>query len=293
MSHVPESPSAAPEPADRVDALSADVTAIKEQLSDVLTALKAPGQPTAAIAETDPAAAGRISTAVEAYKVGTLQFTLPPPSANTVAEVLSTRQAYGETGKLNLFEKPRHLAPYPSTRFIPEPEGLFNRIKSADTRDGWESEVLWNIGHNQENALAACHKVAEALAAGDASAATDAFSIVHHFTQSTYERVTERVDFFTDALDSGKSEAILLQKYLREDDHPYTSALYRNTKKKFAELRSQAYAKEFNKQNAQGSRKGGNNFNNNNNNNNNNNFNNHNKGKKHNGGGAPANANKN
>ena len=49
-------------------------------------------------------------------------------------------------------------------------------------------------------------------------------------------------------MESGKSEAVLLQKYLWEQDQPYVSQLYRDTKEKFAELRSQAYAKEFNKQ---------------------------------------------
>ena len=58
----------------------------------------------------------------------------------------------------------------------------------------------------------------------------------------------ERVDFFSDSVESGKSQAVLLQKYLREQDQPYGSQLYRDTKENFAELCSQAYAKEFNKQ---------------------------------------------
>ena len=140
------------------------------------------------------------------------------------------------------------MAPFPSKRFIPEPEKPFGRIKEADTRDVWEAEVLWNIGYNTENALAASHKVAEALSARNIQAATEAFSVLHHYLQASYERVQERVDFFSDSVEFGKSEAVLLQKYLREQDQPYVSQLYRYTKEKFAELCSQAYAKEFNKQ---------------------------------------------
>lgn len=257
----------------RVTELTNDVTLIKTQLADILEALKSnqpaapPSHPPSAAT---PDAADIPSSSAEVYKVGTLQFSLPPPSTTAVAEVLTTRHAYGETGKLNLFIKPPTLPPYPSSRFIPTPDGLFGRIKTSDNRDSWEAEILWNIGHNQECALAASHKVAEALAAGDIAAATDAFAVVHHYTNASYSRVQERVDFFADALESGKSEAILLQKYLREDDQPYTSALYRNTKSEFAKLRAQAYAKEFNKQAASQVGRKGNNTNNTNNYNNNN-----------------------
>lgn len=254
---MPETASSSSATDNRVDELQNDVTAIKSQLAAVLDQLKTNASPPAAAVP--PVTADQPAESPAVYRVGTLQFSLPPPSNSTVADVLSTRHAYGETGKLNQFPKPPTLPPYPSTRFIPAPEGLFGRIKTSDTRDSWEAEVLWNIGHNQENALAASHKVAEALAAGDITAATDAFAVVHHFTTASYSRVQERIDFFADALESGKSEAILLQKYLREDDQPYSSDLYRKTKSEFAKLRAQAYAKEFNKQSAaQVGRKGSN-----------------------------------
>ena len=130
-----------------------------------------------------------LPTAHSVYADRRLQFTLPAPSAQGIADIVATRQLYGETGKLNLFQRPTNLAPFPSKRFIPEPEKLFGRTKEADTRDGWEAEVLWNIGYNTENALAASHKVAEALSAGNTQAATEAFSVLHHYLQASYERV--------------------------------------------------------------------------------------------------------
>lgn len=155
--------------------------------------------------------------------------------------------------KLNLVYKPSHLAPFPSQRLILESERLFGRIKNADAQDGLEAGLLWNIGYNAETALSAPHKVTEALAAGHTSDATDAFSVLYHYLQASYERVQERINFFADSVESGKSEAVLLQKYLREQDQPYASKLYRDTKEKFSELRSHAYAKEFNKQAARNS----------------------------------------
>lgn len=65
-------------------------------------------------------------------------------------------------------------------------------------------------------------------------------------------RVLQRVDFSIDSSESGKSKAILLQKFLREDDFPYASDLYRSTKQKFSELLSHAHAKEFNDKKAAG-----------------------------------------
>ena len=56
-------------------------------------------------------------------------------------------------------------------------------------------------------------------------------------------------------MESGKSEAILLQRYLREDDHPYASELYRKTKKDFAEIRAKALAKSLNEQKSRGKSK--------------------------------------
>ena len=123
----------------------------------------------------------QLPTAHSVYADRRLQFPLHAPSAQGIANTVATRQLYGETGKLNLFQRPTNLAPFPSKRFIPEPEKLFGRIKEADTRDGWEAEVLWNIVYNTENALAASHKVAEALSAGNTQAATEAFSVLHHY----------------------------------------------------------------------------------------------------------------
>lgn len=51
--------------------------------------------------------------------------------------------------------------------------------------------------------------------------------------QASYERVQERVDVFAGAIMSRKSEAILLQKYLREEDQSFASTLYHSTKDEF------------------------------------------------------------
>ena len=181
----------------------------------------------------------------EAYRVGILQFSLPTPTTRSISKVLETRLAYGDTGKLNQFGKPKHIVPFPAKRFIPEPAGLFGRIKESDTRDCHEAEVLWNIGHDAEVATAAFHQVAEALTEKNWTALTEALSVAYHFHKSAYERVQERVDFFADSLESGKSEAILLQKYLREDDRSYSSALYRDARKHLGSLRDKAFAKEL------------------------------------------------
>ena len=240
----------------KVRNLESEVTGIKGQLSEVLSLLKTSRVEPASI-PADPAVADVVDDQPKvpesrqppaspgAYAVGTLQFTLPAPSANTVAKALAIRQAYGDTGKLNLFEKPKTVAPYPAKRFIPEPAGLFGRIKNADARDGFEAEVLWNLGHDSEVATAAFHQVAQAIADKDWDAVTEAVALAYQFHKAGYERVKERVDFFADSLESGKAEAILLQKYLREDDQNYTSALYRDTRKQLNSLRDKAFAKEL------------------------------------------------
>lgn len=107
---------------------------------------------------------------------------------------------------------------------------------------------MWNDGHNTQKVLSISQKLAGSLTNKGLSAATEAFSLFNHYLSTTCERVNERVDFFADALQSGKTEAILLLKYLPEEDQLYKSSLYRNINTKFAELRSQAYAKESNKQ---------------------------------------------
>lgn len=53
-----------------------------------------------------------------------------------------------------------------------------------------------------------------------------------------------------DSLQSGEYESILLQGFFYEEDFPFLSEVYPSTKLKFAGLRSQAYAKEFYKQQA-------------------------------------------
>lgn len=82
-------------------------------------------------------------------------------------------------------------------------------------RPAYEAEALWNVGKNYESALASVHRVTEALAAKDFQAATEALAYLHQFLEATYSRVLELVDFFTDSVESSKSEAILLQKELR------------------------------------------------------------------------------
>lgn len=94
--------------------------------------------------------------------------------------------------------------------------------------------MLWNIGRNQAIALAGYHKVAQVLASDNISEAIKAFAVIHHYLQATYEWVQERVNFFANAVASRKSEVLLLQKYLRDEDHTFSSSLYRTTKKKLA-----------------------------------------------------------
>ena len=251
------------------------VTSLESQVSQILSRLQnrpAGRAPTVTTAEDSAAsrappvaeqpdtraptagpAPSQLTSAHSVYADPGLQVTLPVLSAQGIADTVATQQLYGETGKLNLFQIPTHLAPFSSKRFIPESEKLFGRIRDADPRDGWEAKVLWNFGYDTEHALAASHKVAEALSSGNRQAATEAFSVLHHYLQASYERVQERLDFFSDSVESGKSEAVLPQKYLREQDQPYVSQLCRDTKQKFAQLRSQAYAKDFNKQAARNS----------------------------------------
>ena len=96
--------------------------------------------------------------------------------------------------------------------FVPEDLGLYAKIKASDARDGHEAEILWNAGFNIEMALAAMHKVTEAVAEGHLARVTDFESVLNHFLQHSYLRLQERRDFFADAVENGKNEAILLQK---------------------------------------------------------------------------------
>jgi len=140
--------------ANRVEALETEVEGIKSQLAKVLQLLEgSPKTDTSDPAPANPVAAPVPDVAVAvarepklrpppapgAYQVGTLQFTLPSPSADSIVQALANRRAYGRTGKLNLFEKPSSIAPYPAKHFIPEPAGLFGRIKDSNFRDSHEN----------------------------------------------------------------------------------------------------------------------------------------------------------
>lgn len=80
---------------------------------------------------------------------------------------------------------PARLVLCPSNRLIPEPEVLFGHIKNGNSRDDWEAKVLWDVRFNDKTALAALHKIAEQLKAGDTSSATGYLPIVHHHVQSS------------------------------------------------------------------------------------------------------------
>lgn len=120
--------------ASRLHTLSNKVTGIKNQLLQIFNMLQAStgplktpaGEPAAATSypsASDPSAKTPIS--VEAYKTGVLYFTLPMPSATAIADTLATRQEYSEVGKLNKFQRPTSVDPFPDKKFIPEPEVLF------------------------------------------------------------------------------------------------------------------------------------------------------------------------
>lgn len=87
--------------------------------------------------------------------MGTLQLTLPTPSTISISRTLKVRHFYGNTGKLNLFERRQAISPFPAKRFILEPAGLFGRIKDSAIRNGYEAAVFWNIEHESEAATAA------------------------------------------------------------------------------------------------------------------------------------------
>lgn len=180
-----------------------------------------------------------------------LRYTVPAPSALTVARAQATRSVYAEeAGRLNYFKKSSFFPPFPDKRFIPEDTGVFKKIRDSDRHNGWEVETLWNIRENHENLLAAFHGLANALVSKDLTLPLEAFAVANHYALSAHERVQERIDFFSDWVESGKSEALLLQRYFREEDQPYVFSTYRTTKQKVAELRIQVYAKDFNKQTA-------------------------------------------
>lgn len=226
-----------------VTELANKVNTIETHLAQILSNVQAPRTPSLSAAPNDTT---KNNEAV--FKISNLSYHRPAPSAEAVSTAASTGQTYAESGKLTLFKKPAQLAHFPSNRFVPASEGLFGRIKTNDTRDSWEAETLWNTGYNLEVSLAALHELATVVSTKDINGAIEATSVLHHYLLAAYQRVQERVDFFTDPFASGKSEAILLQKYLREDYRPFSSELYRDTKKKFVGLRSKAFAKALNEQ---------------------------------------------
>lgn len=181
----------------------------------------------------------------------TLHFTLPPRSSDALTETLAVRAAYQDRAKLGHFQKPQQYAPFPSTQFEPEDVEVYGRIRSADQRDGREAESLWNVGYNLKVAISGVHQLADSLANGEVGSATEYLSVLSHFLEAGYSRLQERKDFFCYGAENGKSESILLDRYLRSEHQPFTSSLYKNTSKKFAEIRAVAFAKELNKTHAQ------------------------------------------
>lgn len=142
----------------------------------------------------------RTPPAHEADQAGPLQFTLPSPFSDSVAQAFATRRAYGRAGKANHYEKPGYFPPFSAKRFIPEPEGLFGRAKEADLRDSHEAEVIWNIGQDVEVSVAAFQHAAIYLKDGNLAEVAEFFSAACHFNQPICQHVKERVDFFRDSI---------------------------------------------------------------------------------------------
>lgn len=90
----------------------------------------------------------------------------------------------------------------------------------------------------------------KALANKDLDAALEAIAVLHHFLSAANERMQKRLNFFANSLESARSDTILFHKGLREDNHPYSSTLYGDTKRKFDKLCSNAFTKELNKKKA-------------------------------------------
>lgn len=187
-----------------MSALADDVYSVKSPLAEVPAHLKSTAP--------DPAASPPVAPATEPSAPDFAPVSAPVPrKRSSILELFIITFPRGPlqpclllcrsgrptviTGKLNVDVKPPHIPPFPSKRFITEDEGIFGQIKAAGTREGWESEVLWNIGNNTENALSSSHKVFEALAANDVAAATEAFAVLNHHIPATHERINERLDF--------------------------------------------------------------------------------------------------
>jgi hypothetical protein len=257
--HPPVTPIAHPEE------LEGRLTRLEQQISGLVEIITAgprvqapPVTPTVPVVPAVPAPepqvpATTVPVTSRSPQVTGLAYSLAPPGAAAISEVVGIRHAYAEQAQLSLFNKPTSYPPYPSTVFVPEDAGLYTKIHSSDLRDGHEAEVMWNTGFNLEMALAAMHKVTESIYDGDLARVTDFSSVLDHFLQNAYLRLQERRDFFTDAAENGKAEAILLQKYLRLGEQPFASPLYTDSKKSFAELRAKAFALELSKSQASSS----------------------------------------
>jgi hypothetical protein len=105
----------------------------------------------------------------QAVPIPSLAYSLSPPDADAVSDVVGTCNAYSEQAQFLLFPKLKSNPPSPSTVFEPEDLGLYAKIKTGDARDGLEAGIIWNAGFNIEMALAAVHKVTEAVAEGECS----------------------------------------------------------------------------------------------------------------------------
>jgi hypothetical protein len=168
------------------------------------------------------------------------------PVASAIQETVRVRQANMEGGTLGYFKNPTYRQPYPAQAFIPEDEGLYSKVKTADARYGYEAEVLWNIGEHCEMAISDMHNLASSIQEGDISAITEHSSVLSHYLCNIYSRTLERRDF-AEAVENGKPDAILLQKYARLEDKPCESTRYRDVTEFFADLCAKTNAKEITK----------------------------------------------
>lgn len=110
---------------------------------------------------------------------------------------------------------------------------------------------MLNTSFNLKVAHIPVHELAKPVADKVPDAASEATAFLHHFLSAAYERIQERLDFSADFLESGKFKSIMLQKYRRENDHPYSSILFHENKKKLRELRSNASGLKDNKTKAE------------------------------------------
>lgn len=76
--------------------------------------------------------------------------------------------------------------------------GLFNSIRSNDTREDWEAILFWSTKCYLEATIAALQELAIALSSKHVDAAIEVTSISHHDLFMSDERVQERLNFITD-----------------------------------------------------------------------------------------------